>query len=254
MSKHRAPRNRIHFLIAGCTLALASILVLLSSLGVLSANPSSTIASVVTPDTPYISSLKVAPSIPTSPDTPPKPTAADIREAQLEEALREQQAAVQKAAQEKAAADAAAAKAAQEKAAAAAAKAAADKAAADAAAAAAAKAKAAAPPPVAKPAPSTSRAMNASAYQAYAAGKVDSTQYGCLVKMWNNESGWNPNAQNPSSTAYGIPQFLDSTWATVGYSKTSDPYTQIDAGLAYISKAYSTPCGAWSFWQANHYY
>jgi soluble lytic murein transglycosylase-like protein len=69
-----------------------------------------------------------------------------------------------------------------------------------------------------------------------------------------HESSWNPNADNPTSTAYGIPQFLDSTWAGTGYAKTSDPYTQIDAGLVYIAKSYGTPCGAWSFWQAHNWY
>ena len=41
----------------------------------------------------------------------------------------------------------------------------------------------------------------------------DGSQFSCLENLWGKESGWNPNAQNPSSTAYGIPQFLDSTWA-----------------------------------------
>lgn len=246
MSKHRAPRNRNYFLIAGCTLVLVSIFVLLSHLVGHSVNAPTVLASVVTPDTPYVRTSPVPTPVPTSPDTPPKPTAAEIR-------AEKQAAAAAVEAQQKAAAQAAQKAAAQKAAADAAAKAAAEKAAAEAVAAAKPKAAApvATPPPAA---PKTSRAMTVSAYQAYAAGKVDATQFACLVPMWNNESGWNPAAANPTSTAYGIPQFLDSTWATVGYTKTSDPYTQIDAGLAYIAKAYSTPCGAWSFWQANHYY
>lgn len=98
------------------------------------------------------------------------------------------------------------------------------------------------------------KVMSVDAYKGYAAGRLDPIQFACLDTMWMHESGWNPNAQNPSSTAYGIPQFLDSTWATVGAVKTSDPYKQIDAGLIYIQNSYQTPCGAWSFWQANNWY
>lgn len=96
--------------------------------------------------------------------------------------------------------------------------------------------------------------MTVDAYKAYAAGKVSASEFSCLDQMWTKESSWNPNAQNPSSTAYGIPQFLDSTWATTGFAKTPDPYTQIDAGLVYVNKAYGGACAAWSFWQAHNWY
>ena len=43
------------------------------------------------------------------------------------------------------------------------------------------------------------------------------SEFTCLENLWGKESGWNPNAQNPSSTAYGIAQFLDSTWAGTGH-------------------------------------
>jgi hypothetical protein len=82
----------------------------------------------------------------------------------------------------------------------------------------------------------------------------DGSQFGCLENLWGKESGWNPNAQNPSSTAYGIPQFLDSTWAGTGIAKTSDGYRQIDAGLIYIDARYGSPCGAWSHSQSTGWY
>jgi transglycosylase-like protein with SLT domain len=99
-------------------------------------------------------------------------------------------------------------------------------------------------------------APNVQAYQAYALGKLggNTTQSTCLNQLWQRESGWNPNAQNPSSTAYGIAQFLNSTWAGTGIAKTSDPYRQIDAGLIYIQKRYGTPCKAWAFWQSHKWY
>ncbi len=68
------------------------------------------------------------------------------------------------------------------------------------------------------------------------------------------ESGWNPNAQNPSSTAYGLFQFLDTTWAETGISKTSDPKLQAEAGARYIDRRYGSPTAAKSFWEANNWY
>ncbi len=85
--------------------------------------------------------------------------------------------------------------------------------------------------------------------------KVGSAQqFSCLENLWGKESGWNPNAQNPTSTAYGIPQFLNSTWASTGIAKTSDGYRQIDAGLIYIDSRYGSPCGAWAHSQSTGWY
>ncbi len=75
-----------------------------------------------------------------------------------------------------------------------------------------------------------------------------------LAEILDHESGFDPNAQNPSSTAYGLFQFLDSTWASVGATKTSDPYLQCVAGLQYIHQRYGDPDAAWTFWQAHHWY
>jgi hypothetical protein len=93
-------------------------------------------------------------------------------------------------------------------------------------------------------------------YQDYALQKLggDASEFSCLENLWGKESGWNPNAQNPSSTAYGIPQFLDSTWAGTGIAKTSDGFRQIDAGLIYIDSRYGSPCGAWSHSQSTGWF
>lgn len=79
-------------------------------------------------------------------------------------------------------------------------------------------------------------------------------EFTCLENLWGKESRWNPNAQNPNSTAYGIAQFLDSTWAGTGIAKTADGYRQIDAGLIYIANRYKTPCGAWAKSQSAGWY
>jgi hypothetical protein len=153
------------------------------------------------------------------------------------------QAAADKAERDKRAAAAAAAKAAAAKAAA--------EAAAKAKAAAAARSRAAAAAPAVAAGPAAG-----GSFQSYALSKLggDSGQFSCLENLWGKESGWNPTAQNPSSTAYGIPQFLDSTWAGTGIAKTSDGYRQIDAGLIYVDQRYGSPCGAWAHSQSAGWY
>lgn len=79
-------------------------------------------------------------------------------------------------------------------------------------------------------------------------------EWEALDELMNKESGWDHNAQNPKSTAYGIGQFLDRTWKGVGMKKTSDPGLQIDAMLKYIKKGYGTPSRALRFHRANNYY
>lgn len=64
-------------------------------------------------------------------------------------------------------------------------------------------------------------------------------------------------AQNPSSTAYGIGQFLDSTWKLVGCKKTSDPYTQVNCMVDYIDRAsgnFKNPSQAVKFHKLNNWY
>ena len=59
-------------------------------------------------------------------------------------------------------------------------------------------------------------------------------QYRCLVELWHKESRWSPIADNPKSTAYGIPQLLKMT--------ERNPYKQIELGLKYIKHRHKTPC------------
>lgn len=74
-----------------------------------------------------------------------------------------------------------------------------------------------------------------------------------LNQLINKESSWNPNAQNPNSTAYGLFQFLNSTWRGYG-GKTSDPTGQAVAGLKYIQDRYGDPERAWKFHKSNGWY
>lgn len=66
------------------------------------------------------------------------------------------------------------------------------------------------------------------------------------ITIIDGESDCNPHAQNPRSTAYGIGQFLDSTWAGVGCVKTSDPITQLKCMYKYVSARYGGWQGAYN--------
>ena len=84
-------------------------------------------------------------------------------------------------------------------------------------------------------------------------------QYQCLVNLWNGESGWNYEAENPSSGAYGIPQALPgSKMASAGADWKTNAATQIKWGLDYIKSRpdYGSPCAAWNKWQSRspHWY
>jgi len=83
-------------------------------------------------------------------------------------------------------------------------------------------------------------------------GFNQTTQWTCLLNLWNRESGWLYDAENPSSGAYGIPQALPGdTMASAGADWQTNPATQIKWGLGYISQVYGTPCSAYDFDVAN---
>ena len=80
-------------------------------------------------------------------------------------------------------------------------------------------------------------------------------QFSCLERLWNKESSWRWNADNPSSDAYGIPQSLPgSKMASFGSDWETNPVTQIKWGLQYIRDSYRTPCSAWKHSRATNWY
>lgn len=80
-------------------------------------------------------------------------------------------------------------------------------------------------------------------------------QFGCLVNLWNRESGWRWNSSNRWSGAYGIPQALPgSKMASAGADWRTNAATQIKWGLGYISARYGSPCGAWQFFRSHNWY
>lgn len=82
----------------------------------------------------------------------------------------------------------------------------------------------------------------------------DSNQLAAWYRLGMKESGWNNNAQNPHSTAYGIGQFLNSTWGGYGIPKTSDPRLQVEAMARYIKARYGNPANALAFHNAHNWY
>ena len=85
-------------------------------------------------------------------------------------------------------------------------------------------------------------------------GWGEGTQWEALSWIIMKESSWNPNAQNPKSTAYGLFQFLDATWKGYGCPKTTDITIQTHCGIKYIKARYGTPQEAKKFHINNNWY
>lgn len=81
----------------------------------------------------------------------------------------------------------------------------------------------------------------------------DASQFDCLDSLYMSESGWRTDADNPSSSAYGIPQALTQLHDLPSDYMTSAE-SQIRWGLGYIQDTYGTPCNAWSFKAGNNWY
>ncbi|MEL5955360.1 transglycosylase SLT domain-containing protein [Streptomyces sp. CLV115] len=105
-------------------------------------------------------------------------------------------------------------------------------------------------------APAAAPASVAGSAQATAKAMIgDAAQFQCFSNIVQHESGWNHTATNSSSGAYGLVQALPgSKMASAGADWRTNPSTQIKWGMDYMNSRYGSPCGAWSFWQANHWY
>ena len=70
------------------------------------------------------------------------------------------------------------------------------------------------------------------------------SEYKALVKLWSKESAWDHTADNPKSSAFGIPQLL-------GLAPDTPAPEQIARGLAYIEHRYGKPSVAWAHWRKH---
>ena len=103
-----------------------------------------------------------------------------------------------------------------------------------------------------KPHPDRSRSYAQEEATKYGWG---ASQFECLNKLWERESNWKHTADNPKSSAYGIPQALPgSKMASEGSDWETNPKTQIRWGLRYIESRYSNPCNAWQHFMKKNWY
>lgn len=93
------------------------------------------------------------------------------------------------------------------------------------------------------------------ALQQYALSKFgqygwDQGELNALIELWMRESGWNPQADNPTSSAAGIAQKMTSIHGAL----EPTPQGQIDWGLEYIVDRYGSPSAALNFHNRNNWY
>ena len=83
----------------------------------------------------------------------------------------------------------------------------------------------------------------------------DDAQFTCYDNIIMRESKWIVSADNPHSSAFGIPQALPgSKMSSFGADWRTNPVTQIRWGLDYVHDRYGTPCQAWSFKRGHGWY
>ena len=110
----------------------------------------------------------------------------------------------------------------------------------------------AAPASVPSPDPGAAREIAYSLLPSF--GFNQTTQYTCLVALWDQLSDWNVYAGDESD-GYGIPQATPGDMmASAGANWRTDAATQIKWGLGYIKETYGTPCGAWQYLKGHGSY
>lgn len=81
------------------------------------------------------------------------------------------------------------------------------------------------------------------------------SEYAAIDYIVNHESSWNPQATNPGSGAYGLPQSLPaSKLASAGSDWRTNPITQLRWMRDYVNGRYGGANGALAFWKRNHWY
>jgi hypothetical protein len=91
----------------------------------------------------------------------------------------------------------------------------------------------------------------------FSSSGVDPKWFDLMAEIVKRESGFNPNAQNPTSSAHGYGQFLTQT--RLNYEKKlglnyDNPVDQITMMAEYIKDRYKTPANALKFWKEHNWY
>jgi hypothetical protein len=72
-------------------------------------------------------------------------------------------------------------------------------------------------------------------------------EWSALSKLWGKESAWDHTADNPTSSAYGVAQVLNTEPGTPAPR-------QVERGLSYIVHRYDLPSVAWAHWRKHGWY
>lgn len=108
--------------------------------------------------------------------------------------------------------------------------------------------------PIGKALPTDKEGLKQIAHQMYLIAGMPPGEWGAFDWLINKESSWEPTAKNPSSTAYGLGQFLDTTDAQYG-PRTPDPMVQLPRIFQYIKNRYhGSPVEAKQFHNAHDWY
>ena len=83
--------------------------------------------------------------------------------------------------------------------------------------------------------------------------KWDSSQWSAFDYIIERESNWIYTADNPNSSAYGVPQAMTSLH-DLPEDYMTNPQSQIEWAIEYIEDRYSTPKKAQNYWNANKHY
>lgn len=84
-----------------------------------------------------------------------------------------------------------------------------------------------------------------------AAAGIPQSEWWAVDSIVSRESGWNPNAVNPSSGACGLGQQLPcGKWA----GAWNDPVAALRAQYQYVTERYGGYAQAVAFWNINHWY
>jgi tape measure domain-containing protein len=72
----------------------------------------------------------------------------------------------------------------------------------------------------------------------------------------SRESGWNPKAKNPRSSAAGLPQFIAANQRHYGVYpiRQKSVWKQLDAFMKYVKDRFGGVLKAEQYWRANHHY
>jgi hypothetical protein len=95
--------------------------------------------------------------------------------------------------------------------------------------------------------PANSAAYSIDHLKLYAHSRLlDYKEFQCFNKIITKESRWSYTARNGSH--WGLGQMRSQHYRDL------DPFRQIDASIAYITKRYQTSCKAWTFHMKHGYY